>query len=125
MTPRISDWLTAQEVVNGMVLVRTLHTTTSILVNEHEHGFLNDLHAKLQQIVPEDVPYGHDDFSKRTNVPPDERVNGFAHIQASLLGSQVLIPVREGKLVLGRWQSILFVELDGPREQRTVECTLI
>lgn len=125
VTPHISDWLAVQGIVNGMVLIRTLHTTTSIFINEYEHGFLSDLRIKLQQLIPENVSYEHDDFSKRTNIAPDERVNGFAHIQASLLGTQVLIPVREGKLVLGKWQSILFVELDGPRKQRTVEFTLI
>lgn len=125
VTPMIAQWIETIGATNGIVLVRTLHTTTAIVVNEHEAGFLDDLLGRVRRLVPEDGQYVHDDFSRRPGVGADERVNGFAHVQASLLGSQILVPVRDGKLALGRWQSVIFVELDGPRNARTIECSLI
>ena len=51
----------------------------------------------------------------RVNVTPDERINGYAHCQALLLGPSASLNVIDGKLLLGRWQRVLMVELDGPR----------
>lgn len=125
VTPMVAQWLESIGAMDGIVLVRTLHTTTSIVINEHEAGFLDDLLDRVRRLAPEDGAYVHDDFSRRPNVDADERINGFAHVQASLLGSQALVPVRDGRLALGRWQSVIFVELDGPRNGRTIECSLI
>jgi secondary thiamine-phosphate synthase enzyme len=125
LTERINAWIAKQDILDGLLLIRTLHTTTAIFVNEHERGFLQDLDRLLCELAPVTTKYQHDDFSKRLKGEADERVNGFAHLQASLLGSQVIIPITNGKLVLGQWQSILFAELDGPRKERCIECRLI
>lgn len=75
-----------------------------------------DFAALLARTAPQDGDYRHDDMSSRTvNVAPGERANGHAHCRALLLGSIVSLNVADGRLQLGRWQRVLFVELDGPR----------
>jgi secondary thiamine-phosphate synthase enzyme len=109
----------------GMALVRVLHTTASVVVNEHEPLLLGDLQAMLERLAPEEETYAHDDFQRRrVNLEPGERRNGHAHARALLLGDSRLVGVLEGGLALGRWQSILLVELDGPR-YRSVSVTVM
>jgi secondary thiamine-phosphate synthase enzyme len=100
----------------GLVLVRVLHTTAAVVVNENEPLLLGDLKAMLERLAPEGETYAHDDFQRRrVNLEPGERRNGHSHARALLLGDSKSIGVIEGGLDLGRWQSILLVELDGPR----------
>jgi len=102
----------------GLVHVQSLHTTTAIVVNEHEPLLLADFAALLANAARADTSYRHDDMSTRTvNVAPGERANGHAHCRALLLGSSVSINVAGGQLQLGRWQRIFLVELDGPRNR--------
>ena len=111
-------------VEQGMALVRVLHTTAAIVVNENEPLLLEDLTALLERLAPESGPYAHDDPARRrVNLLPDERSNGHAHARALLLGDSRQIEVLDGRPVLGRWQSIFLVELDGPRP-RTVTLTV-
>jgi len=100
----------------GLVNIQSLHTTTAIVVNEHEPLLLADFVALLAQVAPSHAPYRHDDVSVRTvNLAPGERANGHAHCRALLLGSSASLNVANGRLQLGRWQRVFFVELDGPR----------
>ena len=102
----------------GFVNVQSLHTTASIVVNEHEPLLLADFTTLLERVVPRGSGYRHDDPTARTvNLAADERVNGHAHCQALLLGASVCLNVIDGRLRLGRWQRVFLVELDGPRER--------
>jgi secondary thiamine-phosphate synthase enzyme len=102
----------------GIVNVQTLHTTTAIVVNEHEPLLLTDFQALLEAAAPLDRRYQHDDAAARTvNVTDGERPNGHAHCRALLLPSSACLCVTGGRLLLGRWQRVFFVELDGPRER--------
>jgi secondary thiamine-phosphate synthase enzyme len=100
----------------GLVNIQTLHTTTAIVVNEHEPLLLADFGDLLARAAPAKATYRHDDMNARTvNLAPDERPNGHAHCHALLLGSSASLNVAEGRLQLGRWQRVFLVELDGPR----------
>ncbi|HWW86645.1 MAG TPA: secondary thiamine-phosphate synthase enzyme YjbQ [Vicinamibacterales bacterium] len=100
----------------GFINVQSLHTTTAIVVNEHEPLLLTDFEALLESTAPADAGYRHDDPSVRiVNVLDDERVNGHAHCRALLLGPSACINVIDGALQLGQWQRVFLVELDGPR----------
>ncbi|MCS7121246.1 MAG: secondary thiamine-phosphate synthase enzyme YjbQ [Archaeoglobaceae archaeon] len=90
------------------VLVYTPHTTTAIVLNEAESGLLKDLLNFLEKLVPSGEYYEHNRIDD----------NADAHIRASILGNSVLIPVFNGKLALGTWQRILFLEFDGPRSRK-------
>jgi secondary thiamine-phosphate synthase enzyme len=102
----------------GILNVQTLHTTTAVVVNEHEPLLLTDFQALLEAAVPVHRRYHHDDTTVRTvNVTNEERPNGHAHCRALLLPSSVCLNVTDRRLALGRWQRVFFVELDGPRER--------
>lgn len=100
---------------NGIVNIFTKHSTSAIRVNENEKGLLLDFEEALKDIVKETDNYKHDFIDN----------NAASHIRAFLLGSSETIPIADGRLDLGTWQLIFFVELDGPRSNRTVELTFI
>jgi secondary thiamine-phosphate synthase enzyme len=102
----------------GFVNVQTCHTTTAIVVNEHEPLLLEDFAVVLEAAAPAARAYRHDDLGvRRVNLTPDERVNGHAHCRALVLAASACLNVAGGELQLGRWQRVFLVELDGPRER--------
>jgi secondary thiamine-phosphate synthase enzyme len=102
----------------GILNVQTLHTTTAVVVNEHEPLLLTDFQAMLEAAAPDDRRYRHDDPILRTvNLTEHERANGHAHCRALTLPTSVWLNVSRGRIVLGRWQRVFFVELDGPRDR--------
>ncbi|MDX1689715.1 MAG: secondary thiamine-phosphate synthase enzyme YjbQ [Acidimicrobiia bacterium] len=107
---------------HGQVTIHSPHTTTSIILNESETGFLNDFRRLMDTVVPVDAYYEHDDHEIRTeNLQEDEFINGHAHCRQLLTGSSsVTVPVVEGEVLLGTWQRVLFAELDQPRDRRVV-----
>ena len=116
LTDQIAACVSASGICDGLVNVQTLHTTTSIIVNEHEPLLLADFTALLDRMAPQDIRYRHDDMDARTiNLAPGERPNGYAHCRALLLGSSALLNLAGGRLQLGRWQRVFLVEMDGPR----------
>jgi secondary thiamine-phosphate synthase enzyme len=117
LTDRIRTLVEDAPVQTGLVNVQTLHTTTAIVVNEHEPLLFADFVAMLHRAAPANLVYGHDSPDRTVNLTAGERVNGHAHCRALLLPSSALVNVVGGTLVLGRWQRIFFVELDGPQER--------
>jgi secondary thiamine-phosphate synthase enzyme len=116
ITERIEAFVCEAGIRDGLVNVQTLHTTTAILVNEHEPLLLTDFASLLDRMAPSDALYQHDNMAARTvNVAPGERPNGHAHCRALLMGSSASLNVAEGRLQLGRWQRVFLVEMDGPR----------
>lgn len=107
---------------HGQVTIYTPHTTTSIVINESETGFLNDFRRLIEDVVPVDSYYEHDDHDLRTeNLQEDEFLNGHAHCRQLLVGAtSVTVPVVDGELLAGRWQRILFAELDQARDRRVL-----
>ncbi len=100
----------------GIASVQTQHTTTAIIVNENEPLLMSDLRQLLERLVPADAVYAHNDWTRRDpRISPDERPNGDAHCRAALLGASVSLNVMGGRLLLGEWQRVFLVELDGPR----------
>jgi secondary thiamine-phosphate synthase enzyme len=115
LTPRIDALVAASGVTTGMVVVQSMHTTTGIVVNEDEPLLLADFVAMLETLVPSSRDFEHDDMSRRRNVPADEPANGHAHCRALLLPTSAALTVEDRHLVLGLWQRLFLVELDGPR----------
>ncbi len=117
LTPAVQDVVTAAGVQEGMAVVSSLHTTLALAVNEHEARLLDDMRSHYLRLLPPDARYRHNDIHLR-DCPPDEQENAHAHLLAMLLGHSQTLIVHAGRLALGRWQSLLLVELDGPRERR-------
>ena len=108
----------------GVALVFCPHTSCGLALNEDEIGFHQDLDAVLEELAPLGRAWVHDDLERRTqNLTPGvpERRNGWSHVRALLSTAPSLtLPVAGGRLEIGRWQRVLLVEFDGPRE-RTVQ----
>ena len=118
ITPQILKILESTSIKNGQVLVFSRHTTTALAINENEERLLEDVKVHLRKLAPESGRYLHNDLHLR-DVPPDEPINAHSHLMAMMLSTSEVIPIVDGQLALGTWQSILFFELDGPRK-RTV-----
>ena len=91
----------------GIANIYSRHSTSGIVVNENELGLLKDFKCALENLVPPNENYDHNRIDN----------NADSHIKSFLIGNSEIIPVYEGKLDLGTWQSIFFVELDGPRNR--------
>ncbi|MFC7079892.1 secondary thiamine-phosphate synthase enzyme YjbQ [Halorussus caseinilyticus] len=98
----------------GVCTVFVRHTTAGVVVQEAESGLLADIEAFAEGLAPSDGDYRHDRIDD----------NADAHLRATVLGESVSVPVEDGELALGTWQSVLFVECDGPRT-RTVDVTVV
>ena len=118
LTQQLDRLVAESGVGTGILNVQSLHTTTAIVVNEHEPLLLDDFRDFLEQAAPREFGYRHDDASIRTvNLTAAERPNGHSHCRALLLPSSVCLNVAQGRPVLGTWQRVFLVELDGPRER--------
>lgn len=123
LTPRLRELVAASGIANGLAMVTSRHTTTAITLNENEPRLLADAQAFFEKIAPAGNRYLHNDIHLR-DCPPDEPQNAHAHLLAMLLGSSESVAVVDGGLDLGTWQSVLLVELDGPR-RRSVSLRVI
>ena len=117
LTARVEGFLRSAGLEAGWVNVQTRHTTTGICVNENEPLLLTDLLALLERLAPRGPDYAHDAIHRRDGVAGDEPANGHAHAKALLLRASETLNVAAGRLQLGRYQRVLLLELDGPRER--------
>ena len=116
ITDDLDAFVAMSGVHSGLLNVQSLHTTTAIVVNEHEPLLLIDMTELLERLAPEDAVYRHDNVGLRTvNCVLGEPPNGHSHCRSLLLGATAALNVLDGKLHLGRWQRVFLVELDGPR----------
>lgn len=106
VTDRVHDAL-PDDCESGLCTIFVEHTTAAVIVQENESRLRSDIVSTLGDLVP-DEGHAHDELDG----------NGDAHLRAMLLGPSVTVPVTEGDLELGTWQSILLVECDGPRTRR-------
>ena len=121
VTDQVMQCLAESGINDGFAVVFSRHTTAGIRINEHEPLLLEDMARTLTQLAPAEATYRHDDFSMRTvNLTENERVNGHSHCRSLLLGASETVPVLGGALLLGRWQRIFLVELDGPSEREII-----
>ena len=109
LTAKVRAFVEQSRVDEGTVVVFCPHTTAGVTVQENTDPALKrDILAALESMVPSNRPYGHSEG----NAP--------AHVKAALLGTSCTLLIDGGRLLLGRWQGIYFVEFDGPRD-RTVQ----
>ena len=115
--PDIKQAVTKSGIGNGFVTVTSQHTTTAIVINEHEERLLEDVKTFLTRLAPPNDDYLHNDIALR-DCPEDEPENAHSHLAAMLLGSSEVIALAEGELALGQYQSVMLYELDGPRKRK-------
>lgn len=112
ITSQINDLI---DVENGIISIFSRHSTSAIVVNESESGLLNDLEFTLNNLIDDKFSYQHDRIDN----------NARSHLKSFLLSSSECLPIKDNKLDLGTWQSVFFIELDGPRNNRTISLTII
>ncbi|MFA5070380.1 MAG: secondary thiamine-phosphate synthase enzyme YjbQ [Patescibacteria group bacterium] len=115
ITAEVNKFVADSRVLEGACFVFSLHATASLYLNENEPGVKEDILQGILSLAPESKDYKHNVIDG----------NARAHILAAIVGSHLTLPVIGGKLALGTWQEIFFVELDGPRPARKVIIKII
>ena len=113
LTDRVNALIAKRKMTEGLCCLFVTHTTACLTTGEVGEGTEKDLLDVVQEMIPKiDFRHGHDPS------------HAWSHMASSILGPSLTVPVSGGKLVLGTWQSVLLVELDGPRE-RDVHVSLV
>jgi secondary thiamine-phosphate synthase enzyme len=110
----INSIVAGSGVKTGLVNLFSQHSTSGIVINENESGLVEDFKNLLKKIVQDEAGYKHDRIDN----------NADSHLRSLLLGNSVNVPVENGRLELGTWQSIFFIELDGPRTRNIIVTVL-
>jgi len=117
LTDRIASVVTSSGIQTGIVNIFNIGSTAAVGTIELEPGLQQDLPAVLDKLLPPSRHYGHEQAWHDGN--------GHSHLQATLLGPSLTVPIAEGKLALGTWQQIFHLECDVRGRQRTVVVTVI
>ncbi|HLG13239.1 MAG TPA: secondary thiamine-phosphate synthase enzyme YjbQ [Blastocatellia bacterium] len=99
---------------DGYIKVSSLHTTAGLFINEWQDALLNDIKMMVDRVVPRESYYYHND----PEYSDCDRHNADSHLKNVVFGLTLSVPVDQGKLVLGRWQSVILAEFDGPNERK-------
>jgi len=111
ITPQVEKVVRESGVSNGLVLVSAMHITAGVYVNDNEDGLIHDIDAWLEQVAPFKKNYLHHQTGED---------NGDSHLKAILVHHQVILPIKNGELLLGTWQRVFYAEFDGQRSKRVV-----
>ncbi|MGH9777212.1 MAG: secondary thiamine-phosphate synthase enzyme YjbQ [Candidatus Acidiferrales bacterium] len=113
ITEQLAAQVRSSGVREGFALVSSFHTTLALFINEFQAALLEDIRTFLEESVVRERYYKHNDPAHSDC----DRSNADAHLRALLLGHHLVLPVRNGELLLGTFQSVILAELDGPRER--------
>ena len=111
ITPQVEKIVRQSGIRNGLALVSAMHITAGVYVNDNEDGLIQDIDRWLEQLAPFKEDYLHHQTGEN---------NGDSHLKAILVHHQVILPVKDGRLLLGTWQRVVLMEFDGPRERQGV-----
>ena len=120
LTQKVREVFNGSMVKEGVLYLHSLHTTTAIMINEWQNALVDDLKDFLKGIVDDKDYFWHNDPEHSDCV----RSNATSHLRSAVLSHHVMVPIEDGKLALGQWQSIIFADLDGP-QKRTVMAQVI
>jgi secondary thiamine-phosphate synthase enzyme len=113
ITDRVNEIVRKSGVKDGLVHLQSLHTTTSVFINEWQDALLHDVRKFFEEAVDRDKYYRHND----PQYSDCERKNADSHMRGMLMGQTVCLQVRNAAVLLGTWQSIILAEFDGPRSR--------
>jgi len=113
ITERLAAQVRSSGIRDGLAVVSSLHTTLALFINEFQGALLDDICTFLEESVVRNRYYKHNDPAHSDC----DRSNADAHLRALLLGHHLVLPIRNGELLLGTFQSVILAELDGPRER--------
>ena len=113
LTQQMREFVEASGVHAGQLIIASMHTTCAIFVNEWQDALLFDIQTHLENLISRGAYYRHND----PEWSDCDRNNADSHLRTLMLGTHVTLPIADGDLVLGEWQSVMMGELDGPRER--------
>jgi len=116
LTSKVAEIVRKSGVMEGLVNVFNVGSTGAVGAAELERGLVHDLHAVLDQLVPPEGGYSHEQTQQDGN--------GHSHLQATLMGPSLTIPVAAGRPILGTWQQIFFIECDVRPRRRAIVITV-
>jgi secondary thiamine-phosphate synthase enzyme len=119
ITAQVQALVAESGVGEGLLTLTCPHTTARLNLNEREAMLQRDMVTFLKRLVPRDGDYLHN------LAPVDDRDNAHAHLLGLFMNASESLPIVAGKPLLGGWQSIFFIELDGPRAQREVRVQIL
>lgn len=111
ITHEVQKVVSESKIKNGMVFVNSLHDTASVIVQEDDSSIYNDMFDMFEKLLPLNGKYEHD---------YEGNVNATAHLKCSLLGTSVNLPLENGRLAIGTWQQIIFIEFLEARQRKLV-----
>ncbi len=114
ITDEVIELVGKSKIMDGLVTVFSAHTTGAIKINENEEKLMKDFDNMFEKLVPKNLNYEHNKCTI------DNRPNAHSHLRSMLVNSSETIPYKNGKMLLGTWQTILFIELDGPRNRKII-----
>ena len=117
VTAQVTASVEKSGVRNGIVCIANPGSTAGITTIEFEPGAVADLKAALEKLAPEKGRYRHNDTW--------DDGNGFAHLRSALVGASQSFPVHDGKVVLGTWQQIIFLDFDNRPRRRKLVVTVV
>ncbi|HEY7108382.1 MAG TPA: secondary thiamine-phosphate synthase enzyme YjbQ [Nitrososphaeraceae archaeon] len=117
ITEQVSAAIEESNIENGIVTVFVSGSTAAVTTIEYEPGLVYDFPEMLSRVAPKGIQYKHD------NTWHDG--NGHSHVRASLIGPSLTVPVVDGKMSLGTWQQLVFLELDTRSRNRNIILQLI
>ncbi len=112
ITSHVAATVGKSKIKNGIVTVFCPGSTGALTTIEYEDGVLEDLKKAIERIAPSNIPYAHDQRWGDGN--------GFSHVRAALLGPSLTVPVTDGRMVLGTWQQIVFIDFDNRSRRRNI-----
>lgn len=121
ITEMVNNIVSNSNILNGIVLVVSNHTTTGITVNESLECLESDIDSFLKRLVPEDYPYSH---ARMLDSYGSTAGNPTGHIKSHITGNNCLFPIVNGKILKGGAQEIYFCEFDGPAK-RTINIVIL
>jgi secondary thiamine-phosphate synthase enzyme len=113
ITDRINEVVRKSGIRDGLVHLQSLHTTTSVFINEWQDALLHDVKTFLEDVVNRDNTWRHNDPA----YSDCERQNADSHLRGMIMGQSLCLQVRNSAVLLGTWQSIILAEFDGPRSR--------
>ena len=113
LTQQVRDFVRSSGIQAGQLMIASMHTTCAIFINEWQDALLFDIKTHMENLVSRGAYYRHND----PEWSDCDRNNADSHLRTLVLGTHITLPVADGDLVLGEWQSVIMGELDGPRER--------
>jgi len=113
ITDRINDVVRKSGIRDGLVHLQSLHTTTSVFLNEWQDALLHDMRRLLDELVDRNDNWRHNN----PEYSDCERKNADSHLRGMIMGQSLCLQVRNSAVLLGTWQSIILAEFDGPRSR--------